>query len=348
MNWRRPFLDLGARLVHRRRRNPATPGPRILVIRRNRLGDMICTLPLLHAVRGRFPQAHLAVACDPPGAPIASASGVVDEVVVLESNGAFSLFGNARRLQGFDWVIVAKGGFHRRQATLARLTNGARRVGFDASPSLYYSDPVPLADPQAEHQIETLLRLLAPLEIAPPPVINLPPLVIPAAACDFADALFAQAPWNHFSRFVLINVSSTVRLKFRPVDFILLAQRILVADAGAAVLFVAGPADQSQARELALDSDSKRVGAIATPGLLELAAVMHRAALIVTPEGGAAHLAAAVGLPALVIWSEGPFKKWRSRAKNHVFVQANPYEQLIPVDRAWQALEPMLPQPAGT
>jgi ADP-heptose:LPS heptosyltransferase len=347
MNWRRPFLDLGARWV-RRPAVSASASPRILVIRRNRLGDMICTLPLLHAVRGRFPQAHLAVACDPPGAPIASASGVVDEVVVLQSSGAFSLFGNARRLQNFDWVIVAKGGFDRRQATLARLTNGGRRIGFDASPSLYYTDPVPRPDPQSEHQIETLLRLAAPLGIAPPSVLDLPRLEIPATARDFANALFDQAPWKNFSRFVLINVSSTVRLRFRPNDFVLLAQRVLAANAGAAVLFVAGPNDRSRARELALSCESTRIAAIATPGPLELAAVMRRAALIVTPEGGAAHLAAAVGLPALVIWSEGPFRKWRSRARNHVFVQANPYEPLIPVDRAWQALEPMLPQPAGT
>lgn len=347
MNWRAPFLDLGARLV-RRQRDPAAPGPRILVIRRNRLGDMVCTLPLLHAVRDRFPQAHLAVACDPPGAPIAAASGAVNEVAILRSGGLPALLGNARRLQGFDWVIVAKGGFDRRQATLARLTNGARSIGFDTAPSLYYTDPVPWPGLQGEHQIETLLRLLAPLEITPPSVIDLPPLEIPAAARDFIDALFAQASWKIFSRFVLINFSSTVRLKFRPRDFILLAQRILGADAGAAVLFVAGPADQSRAREFALSCESSRIAAVATPGPLELAALMRRAALIVTPEGGAAHLAAAVGLPALVIWSEGPFEKWRSRAKNHVFVQAGPHEQFVPAERAWQALEPMLPQPAGT
>jgi ADP-heptose:LPS heptosyltransferase len=347
MNWRRPLLDLAAGLV--RRPAASLPGsPRILVIRRNRLGDMICTLPLLHAVRGRFPQAHLAVACDPPGAPIASASGVVDEVALLRSGGAFLLLGNARRLQGFDWVIVAKGGFDRRQATLARLSNGVRRAGFDATPSLYYTDPVPLPGTPVEHQIETLLRLLAPLEIASPPVIDLPRLEIPPAAGDFASALFAQAPLQAHARFVLLNVSSTVRLKFRPRDFTLLAQRILVADAGAAVLFVASPADQSRAHELALSCNSRRIASVATPGPLELAALMRRAVLIVTPEGGAAHLAAATGLPALVIWSEGPFEKWRSRAKNHVFVQAGPREPLVPVDRAWQALEPMLLQPTRT
>jgi ADP-heptose:LPS heptosyltransferase len=348
MNWRQPFLEIAARLVRRPAPAASSASPRLLVIRRNRLGDMICTLPLLHALRGRFPHAHLAVACDPPGAPIAAAAGVVDDVIVLASGGAFSLFANARRLQGFDWVVMAKGGFDRRQATLARLGNGARRVGFDEPASIYYTDPVPLPDAPAEHQIETQLRLLAPLGIVPAPVIDLPPLEIPASAGEFARGFLARPEWKNISRFVLINISSTARLKFRPKDFVLLAQRMLVADANAAVLFVAAPADQSQARELALGCNSKRIAAIATPGPLELAALMRRAALIVTPEGGAAHLAAATGLAALVIWSEGPFEKWRSRAQNHVFVQAAAGEPLVPVERVWQALEPLLRPTTGT
>ncbi|HEY0256557.1 MAG TPA: hypothetical protein VGC39_03860, partial [Candidatus Methylacidiphilales bacterium] len=53
------------------RHSPSHPdSPRILVIRRNRMGDMICTLPLLHALRKGYPTAHLTVACDPAGAPI--------------------------------------------------------------------------------------------------------------------------------------------------------------------------------------------------------------------------------------------------------------------------------------
>src|SRR5580658_7636658 len=93
-----------------------TPTPRILVVRRHRMGDMIYTLPLLHALRRHYPQAHLAVACDPAGEPIARACNVIDEVIVLSSSGNrwLSLLGDTTRLQNFDWVIAAKGGFDRR------------------------------------------------------------------------------------------------------------------------------------------------------------------------------------------------------------------------------------------
>jgi hypothetical protein len=45
--------------------------------------------------------------------------------------------------------------------------------------------------------------------------------------------------------------------------------------------------------------------------------------------------------PALVLWSEGPFKKWHSRGKNHAFVHAERGEKVIPVERVWEALQPL-------
>ena len=70
MSLYRSFLNLvAAPLKLRRRHQPRyhATDPRILVIRRNRMGDMIYTLPLLHALRRHFPEAHITVACDPRG-----------------------------------------------------------------------------------------------------------------------------------------------------------------------------------------------------------------------------------------------------------------------------------------
>ena len=100
---------LRLRRRYKPRKNPADP--RILVIRRNRMGDMIYTLPLLHALRRHYPRAHIAVACDPPGAPIAGACAAVNEVIVLERSrlSVIARIKNAARLQKFDWVVAAKG-----------------------------------------------------------------------------------------------------------------------------------------------------------------------------------------------------------------------------------------------
>ena len=147
----------------RPRKNPEVP--RILVIRRNRMGDMICTLPLLQALRRHYPQAHLAVACDAPGQPIADACDAVDQTILLVPGRMlpFTMWRNVRRVRGFDWVIAAKGGYDRRLAKLTRRSRGALRVGFAPKAGARvpgYTDSVaPSADRQ-EHQVETLLRLM--------------------------------------------------------------------------------------------------------------------------------------------------------------------------------------------
>ncbi len=350
MNLTRLFLTVAGWFVRQKdgyepQRN--SPQPRILVIRRNRLGDMICTLPLLYALRRHYPKALLTVACDPTGEPIARACQAVNDVIVLEmvGNRWLGVLKNAKRLQGFDWVIAAKGGFDRRLAALACLTHGAIRIGFEKSkrkPSLYYTHPVAPPDDWQEHQIETLLRLLEPLGVVEITghTVRLA-LDVPAEAKAFAQTVLTAPPFAQARRFVLINISSTVQVKFSLDDFMALAGRIL-AGTEWAIGWVSAPADQEKARELALRCPADRVAAVATSGPLELAALMERAVVLVTPEGGAAHLAAATGTPALVLWSEGPFHKWRSRGKNHIFVLPKPEEASLPIEQVWTALEPLL------
>jgi ADP-heptose:LPS heptosyltransferase len=340
-----PLLTLRRRHTPRR----AATDPRILVIRRNRLGDMIYTLPLLHALRRHFPKAHISVACDARGEPIALACPAVNDVILLAQgwNPIQAAFKNAAHLQDYDWVIAAKGGFDGRLALLTRLTNAAVRIGFDkkpTGPSAYFTDPIPAANiPAEEHQIETLLRLLAPLGIARTTSFSVNLSVqLPESAVLFAKQTREQPPFSSAHRLALINISSTAKLKFPEEDFIALSKRILnLTDL--TIGLVAAPQDQQKAREIAMCMASKRITAVATPGPLELAALMGEASFIVTPEGGAAHLAAVMKRPALVLWSEGPFEKWRSRHERHAFVQREPQEETIPLDRVWDALQPFLP-----
>jgi len=176
------------------------------------------------------------------------------------------------------------------------------------------------------------------------PLIDLS-LRIPESSREFARSVLARPPFSPSHRFMLINFSSTVALKFRDEDFLTLTQRILTST-DLAIGFVAAPADQPKIGKLAAQMTSDRVTAISTPGPLDLAAVLERAVCLLTPEGGAAHLAAVVDTPTLVLWSEGPFKKWYSRGEDHAFVHAEPDEQTIPLERVWQALQPFLGVPA--
>jgi heptosyltransferase-3 len=343
-----PFYRLFAAATALFRRPPARDSgktPRLLVIRRNRMGDMICTLPLLWALRRKFPQAHLAVACDAPGFPIAQACPAVDEVILLKGswNRWLAIVKNARLLQDYDAVIAAKAGFDQRLAVLARLTNAPQRIGYEtAEASSFYTDPVAISsDLGKKHQVEAMLGLFAPFGEIPAFDSSTDfRLRLPSSAIYFADKTLANGPLAGAKQLVLINLSSTSRLKFRSEDFAFLAAE-LARQPGVAVGLVGLPSDQARARHMAAEIGGPVV-AISTPGPLELAALLQRASAFLTAEGGAAHLAATAGTPSVVLWSEGPFEKWHSRAANHVFLWHEIGEITIARERVWKALAAIL------
>jgi ADP-heptose:LPS heptosyltransferase len=323
-------------------------GPRVLCLTRGSISDMIETLSLFHALRRHYPQAQLTVACDTSSALIALACEVVNDVIVLDSdwNPWQAAFKNAARLQDHDWAIAAGSTFDRSLALLTRFTNVPIRIGFEPRtdrPSLYFTEPVALpAEPNEEHQVDTLLRLLAPLGLVKITGLSVNhALRVPDSARDYASEILAAPPFAQGQRFMLMNLSGSAGIKFREEDFIALAGRVL-GSTDLVIGLVAAPVDRQVSYEIAMCMGSKRILAVDTPAPLDLAALLEQASLLLTPEGEAAHLAAAVETPTLILWSDGPFKKSHTRGKRHVFVHAQAGEASIPVERVWQALQPLL------
>jgi len=341
------FGCLAAPLLLLRRADAVDHPPRLLVIRRHKMGDMLYTLPLFHALREKFPGARLAVACDQPGAPIARACSAVDQVILLPRglNRWLDLFLHAARLQDFDIVIAAKGGFDRRLALLTRLTNAPRRIGFALEPaasSPFFTDPVALPEnPHEEHQIETQLRLLVPLGIHPTqPDLS---LNVPEEAQARARAILARAPFPAGSSLVLVNLSCNRPVKFHPEDYARLIRELLTPKIVVGLVGVA--ADLPVLQALIHQIGSRQVAVLETPDSLVLAALLQQALLFITPEGGAAHLSSVTQTPTLVLWS-GAYGKWHPRGQRHVLVGANDNEPVIPLERLLQAVRehPLLPR----
>jgi len=160
------------------RREAAWPPRKILLIRRNGIGDMICALPLVRRVRAGFPAARIDMLASERNAPILRDLGIVERVLVyrrgrgLLRNHYFNLgrFMRPVRAERYDLVVAITGAFSKLVAVITHATGVPRRVGFVPARGhaldFCYSDPV--AQPAIrEHQIERCLRLAEPLGIAP-------------------------------------------------------------------------------------------------------------------------------------------------------------------------------------
>lgn len=296
-------------------------GPaRILIIRRNRIGDMICAVPVFKALRRAFPSSLIRVLCDPTGAPIARVSGAADEVCILEPgwNRWHALWKNRRWFKGFDVVIGIKGGFESRLAWMIKCSGAPMRIGFErpfVRRSFFYSHPLP-PPPQDEHQIETCLRLLEPLGMRDVPVDL--SLQWPPEALAYAERVVVEHCVNEDNPLFVINISSTQGVVWPQERFVELAAK-LADECHAAVAIAHAPRDKDTASAMARRLGRPHCFELDTPDILHLGAILSRAAVLITPEGGAAHLAAAAGVSAIVLWkSGGTIGKWQSRSNRHI------------------------------
>jgi len=325
---------------------PPTP-QRLLVIRRNHMGDMICTLPLLYALRRRFPESHITVACDRNGAPIARACPAVNRVHVL-TRGWLSLAANVLHLRGYDAAIAVKGGFDRRLGILTRLTDTPIRIGFHHAagqrPSKLYSHPIPLP-PAQEHQVDTCLRLLAPLGVTD--LTHDFTLRLPDETTTYALETINRHRLPQHRFVAVVNVSSNRPLPLTEKQFATLIHRLAEElHALVAISCLPSESERAKAQHLIRAAKTKSAFVLETPSPLHLAAVLGQSGLVVTPEGGVGHLAATMGTPGVILWSEGSFEKWHMLAKNHRFVRMDKAEVKPSLNEIWNTVLETMKGPA--
>src|SRR5260370_11890923 len=99
------------------------------------MGDVVFTTPAVHALRARFPDAHLAYIVEAAGAPIVARNPHLNEVIVApRARGMRGLvadlaLGRRLRAQRYDVAIDFHGG--PRASLLTWLSGAPVRVGYE-------------------------------------------------------------------------------------------------------------------------------------------------------------------------------------------------------------------------
>src|SRR4028118_297500 len=86
----------------------------ILVIDFGQLGDVVLSLPALHAVRARFPRARITVAIGKPGKQIVEMSQAANDTLVVDR---VSLRDGSKPVSVWRIARPGKGGRRRRRAS---------------------------------------------------------------------------------------------------------------------------------------------------------------------------------------------------------------------------------------
>ena len=266
---------------------------KILVIRGGAIGDFILTLPAIAALRRQFPQAHLELLGYPHIAQLAVAGGLVDRVQSIEAGPLAGFFARGGRLaedladyfSEFDLILSylydPDGIFQTNVGlcTAAQFIKGPHRA--DEGARL----------PAAQVYLQPLERL-AIFDADPIPRLDL----VPHPSSRSALALHPG--------------SGSDRKNWPEVKWAALLKH-LADNTEAGLLIVGGEAEGERLQRLAATLPPLRSQVAQSLPLTDLARRLAGCRAFVGHDSGISHLAAAVGLPCLVLWGDTVEAIWR-------------------------------------
>jgi heptosyltransferase III len=310
---------------------------KILVIRGGAIGDFILTLPALAALRRQFPLAHLEVLGYPHIVQLATVGGLVDRVSSIEARALAGFFARNGQLASdlaeyfseFDLIIS-----YLYDPDEIFRNNVAR-----CSPAQFIAGPHRPDETAGVHAAQVFLKPLERLAIFdadPVPTLRLLPGMIAGSVAPSAPECPAAA------RLALHPGSGSDRKNWPEERWAELLQK-LIDLTPLNLLLVGGEAEGERLQRLAAALPPFRIRVAQSLPLAELARVLAGCQGFVGHDSGISHLAAALGLPALLLWGTTDELVWRPPAEKVVLRRYPAGLESLPVQTVFNDIQQIWP-----
>ena len=326
---------------------------KILVVRRDNIGDLICTLPLISAIRQLHPAARIDLLVNSYCAPVVIGNSDIDHVYIYtkakhKESGESALGVYWRRLlltlklrfTKYDWLVLANVSCQPRPLRWAKQVRARHIVGFvevGCKGAEVITNPIQLIRGQGKHEVEYLMALLQPFgivdqvsaaRIAPEPD------ALQRAQSSLARARSAGKP--------LIGVNLSARLPSQqwPTEKFIELISLLKMRYHSVLFWAPGsasnaghPGDDEKAAQVAAAFDKDEATCMPSQQLGELIAGISCVDLLITADGGALHIGAACSKPEIVMFGDSDSTQW--------YPWRVPYKLIHPASRDVRSIEPV-------
>lgn len=300
--------------------------PRILVIRRDNIGDLVCTTPFIRALREHCPDAKIAALVNSYNAPVLSGNPDLDKVFVYQKlkhvNGlwakmqaAWARVGLLFELRAWkpDVTILAKSGYDRHGLRFARQIGAKNIIGFLPEPTDGDDQPdigINKSQILPGHEVEEIGHLLKPLGFQP----------IFGKLCVYPNEQVARSfllPNDGRLKIALHISAREAERRLGLNKWIALTACLLKnwPDANVLLYWSPGkeddpyhPGDDDLAHRITSALASDRVLPMPTHTLEDLIAKLSLCDLFIGADGGAMHLAVALNKPLVALFENTPAK----------------------------------------
>jgi predicted lipopolysaccharide heptosyltransferase III len=286
---------------------------RVLLVRLRSIGDTVLATPCLYALKRFVPGAQVDILLEDWVAPLLNGFEHVDNIITLQRKSTTSRARVARQLRAnrYDVVYNLHGGT---TATLLTRASGAKhRVGYaDYQYSRLHQHQAPssasLWDRRKTHSVEQQLALLGwtGVPVTDRPATRLP---ITESADKAVSARLQSSGLHQESDLVLIHPTAAFDTKQWSTEKFARLIEMLASQSLKSVV-ITTESEAGVAAHLKQEA-SVPFPAFTNLSLPEVTALAARARLFVGNDSGIAHIAAAVGAPAVVIFGSSNVDHWR-------------------------------------
>ena len=278
---------------------------KILVIRGGAIGDFILTLPVLSALRGHFPDAHIELLGYTNVTSLALASGLAHGSLSIESRALARFFApkgdlDSKLCEYFSEFALIFSYLYDPDKFFESNVKSCFKGQFICGPHRPSDETVHATD-----LFLSPLRALAIFDADPQPRLHLP------------------APELSSDIWFAIHPGSGSEKKNWPIEAWLEFALALQSRRSGGVLLVGGEAEGDKLEYLSARLEPNRVKVLRSQPLVEVARHLQVCSAYIGHDSGISHLAAALGLKGLILWGETNAQIWRPRSPDMRLLEAD-------------------------
>ena len=290
---------------------------RILIYRIGNLGDIICTIPAMVAIRRRFPTAWIglltnkAIGGNPDPEAILEGNDFLDTIITYNprqiKNFQYlrSLMAQIRKLKPELLVYFSLSKTTRRRLLrdwlFFKMAGCRKLIGFNKPKpeKVVLKDGIKM--PIFPQEVDRLMSLVTPLGVDPTKVeFRLP---VKDKDREYVDRIWERYNLNRRKPVVAICPGGKFPVNWWPVSRYSQVASTLMKKYKAQIILIGGPAEEEAGKKIVKTSKTSVVNLIGQTTYMQSAEVLRRCDLLVSNDCGPAHLAAAVGTPVVGIHS---------------------------------------------
>ncbi|MCO6435561.1 MAG: glycosyltransferase family 9 protein [Phycisphaerae bacterium] len=284
---------------------------RILLMKPSSLGDIVHALPVLHALRRRFPDAQIDWMVFPPFGELLAHHPQINELVVFDRK-RFSRVGWSPRItleflhflrglrrRRYDLIVDLQGLF--RSGFIAWASGAPTRIGFAEAREaawVFYTHRIPHA-PENAHAVDRNLSVCPILGLSRSEVRF--DLGLPREVLQKAEQLLERKGIGASRSFLAVAPGARWQTKRWRAERFAEVLNQLEPDLDVPPVLLGAPDEVQRCKEVARACRRPPINLAGKTSVLEMAAVLHRCRALLCQDSASAHLAVAFSRPVVCL-----------------------------------------------